>query len=548
MSPTNHSSDEEVRALMDALAVKDQQINEILARYTPGPVSSTYSSSRRTNGEIQRLLESLEKIRATTVVDSARAGFIHRLEHSTQGHEYWQEGPSSNLVLRALINERSRLPDVLLDRIINAQQANRLFKNFMDRWNHGLGLLDPRIHSPRTVLQRCPLLFTVVLAIASRDDQERPQLHDELMKQAKLSAAAALTDGWKSADTVQALLLMASYPPPVRRYTDDRTSIYIGMAIRMALDRNLDRASAVQPGSTEEAYELGNHVRTWRACVLLDASSAAKFGRRPSIRDVGSIAPSLDARDAQTGFEIRIFSVVNYFLGMAKISNMAVDYSSLVRNVDTDINAIYDEISRTLQYDQQTECGVFRTQILKLTMDYARMVVYSFAFIKELEYGSRTGGVYLPRCIELASSSVSRVLDRLARLPQFKYSPDAWFEYAGFSAAFLIKLMRPEFAGYVDRTRIVALVKGLVDVYRSPAVALRADNHFPRVMAQFLENAARNIPEYRHTSSRGLSRNPPQTPSPPLYEGTRFDAAPNEVVEGFVWDWFVNLSNVLPPF
>lgn len=127
--------------------------------------------------------------------------------------------------------------------------------------------------------------------------------------------------------------------------------------------------------------------------------------------------------------------------------------------------------------------------------------------------------------------------------------------------------MRPQFAGYVDRPRVAGLIKGLVDMYRSPAVALRADNHLPRLMAQFLENAARNIPEYHQAgSSRGLSRTPPKIPStytqsyagvslelnwmgdtgPPLGEMSRFDAAPSEVLDSFVWDWFGSLDHVLP--
>ncbi|QRW10677.1 Fungal specific transcription factor domain [Ceratobasidium sp. AG-Ba] len=541
----------EAAAIWNDLNAKNQQINDIIARYTSAPVPSGHSNSRRTNGEIQRVLERLEKIPTNTVADAARAEFIHRLERTTPGHEYWQEGPSSNLVLRALINERSRLPDILLDKIVGPQEANRLFKSFMDNWNHGLGLLDPRLHSPRTVLQRCPLLFTVVLAIASRDYQDRPDLHAHLMQHAKLSAAAALTDGWKSADTVQALLLMASYPPPVARYTEDRTSLYIGMAVRMALDRNLDRASGVQWRTPEEKAELDNHIRTWRACVLLDRSSAVKFGRNPSIRDIGSLSYAPTGRDAQTIFEIRIFGVVNHFLYIAKSGHMANDYLARIRDANADIDGISDEIRHTPQLEPNTEYGAFSMQLLNLTMDYALMVINSFAFTKELESGNTTGGIYLGECMKLATSSVARVLDRLVLFRQFKYSPDAWFEYASFSAAFLIKLMRPQFANYVDRPRIAGLIKRLVDMYRSPAVALRTDNHLPRLMSQFLENAARNIPEYQQApspsgSSRGLSRSPPTTPSPPYVEGTRFDAPPSEVLEGFVWDWFGDVEYVLP--
>ncbi|KAG9079362.1 hypothetical protein FRC06_007777 [Ceratobasidium sp. 370] len=339
--------EEAIRAELDE---KDRRINAILEQYTPGSASRAHSNSKRSNGDIQRLLERLERIPTNVATDTMRAGFVHRSERSTPANEYWQEGPSSNLLLRGLINERTRLPDILLGRFLGSDDANRLFNNFMRNWNHGLGLLDPYLHSPRTLLQRCPLLFTVVLAIASRDDRERPDLHERLMQQAKLSAAAALTDGWKSADTVQALLLMASYPPPVRRFTEDRTSLFIG-------------------------------------------------------------------------------------------GNMATDYSSLTRNFDSDINALYDEISYTFQHspDRHEESGVFRREILNLTMDYARMVVYSFAFTREIERGNIGGGSYLPVCFQVASASVRRVLERLAPLSRFKYSPDGWFEYAAFSAAFLIK-------------------------------------------------------------------------------------------------------------
>ncbi|KAG9082353.1 hypothetical protein FS749_006904, partial [Ceratobasidium sp. UAMH 11750] len=552
-SPSSQAEEDAIRAELNE---KDRQINAILEQYSPGSASRPHSNSRRTNGELQRLLERLERIPTNVATDATRAGFVHRSERSTPGNEYWQEGPSSNLLLRGLINERTRLPDILLGRFLGSHDANRLFNNFMRNWNHGLGLLDPYLHSPRTLLQRCPLLFTVVLAIASRDDRERPDLHERLMQQAKLSAAAALTDGWKSADTVQALLLMASYPPPVRRFTEDRTSLFIGMAIRMALDRKLYLASDVRPESDAERLELANHIRTWRACVLLDGSSAVKFGRSPSLREMGTVVQADDIRDAQTGFEIRIFVPVNHFLHLARSGNTAVDYSSLTRNFDSDINALYDEIGYAFQRspDRHEESGVFRREILNLTMDYARMVVYSFAFTREIGSGNIGGGSYLPICFQIASASVRRVLERLAPLPQFKYSPDGWFEYAAFSAAFLIKVMRPQFSGVLDqahRQRVAELVKGLVDMYRSPAVALLADNHLPRLLAQFLESAARNIPEYRQaSSSRGLSRTSPTTPSPPLGPMSGFDIAPSEALmnalSSSVPEWWETLDHVLP--
>ncbi|KAG8710609.1 hypothetical protein FRC09_021017 [Ceratobasidium sp. 395] len=441
-SATNGTYLREEDAILAQLEQKDREINELLEQYTPNSPSRTGPGSRRSNGDIQRVLERLEKIPVSDGVDSMRSSFVHRSERLVPANEYWQDGPSSNLLLRGMINERMRLPDILLGKHLGAQDANRLFENFMQNWNHGLGLLDRRLHSPRTLLQRCPLLFTVVLAIASRDDRQRPELHELLMKHAKLSAGGALTDGWKSADTVQALLLMGSYPPPVRRFEEDRTSLFIGMAIRMAIDRKLYLASQVNAESDPERDELANHIRTWRACMLLDGSSAVKFGRSPSLQN-GTIVPADNLRDAQTGFEIRIFAVANHFLHLARSgTNMATDYSSLAGNFDSEIDRLYDEIRYTSEraVDRHESSGRFRWEVLNLTMDYARMVVYSFIFTREIDNGQFGGGSFLPKCFQAASASVRRVLEGLAHLPQFKYSPDGWFEYAAFSAAFMIKV------------------------------------------------------------------------------------------------------------
>ena len=49
---------------------------------------------------------------------------------------------------------------------------------------------------------------------------------------AKQSAATALIDGWKSVELVQAYILMSVYPVPARRWEEDRTWLYLGLAIR----------------------------------------------------------------------------------------------------------------------------------------------------------------------------------------------------------------------------------------------------------------------------------------------------------------------------
>ncbi|CAE7219978.1 unnamed protein product, partial [Rhizoctonia solani] len=536
-------------AIKADLQEMNEEIDRVLERYT------RLSVSRRPYWEVQEVLDQLSNLPPTHFdTDDARAEFARRVDSQ---EPYWQEGPSSNLVLRGLINERAHVPDILLSGVIGPREANELFELFMNYWNHGLGLLDPAIHSPRTLLQRCPLLFTIVLTIASRDYPARPNLYSRLLEQARLSASAALVDGLKDADTVQALLLVAAYPPPVQRFTDDRTSLFVGMALRMATDLNLHRAYRKAPSSRTEALELANHVRTWRACLLLDSWSAVKHGRFPTLRPSSGAPQATDARGIQSEFEYRIFKEVNQFMQFAKSSNGSLGYMELTVGFNNAIQALRDEISHILRRfeDRDQPSGMLRKAVLTQTIEYARMVVYSFGFTRSLQQGNPWGGDYTLMCLEAASASVIGLLERLAPLPLFRCSPDAWFEYAAFSAAFLLKLLRPQFQSVIrgsQRVRIADLVKRLVDTYRSPAIALQIENHLPRVLADFLERAAAHHPEYMAARPPALDRRARHTPSPPGHgvPGGGFNMSPGEslatAICGSIPEWWEYLDRELP--
>lgn len=49
---------------------------------------------------------------------------------------------------------------------------------------------------------------------------------------AKSAAANALIDGWKSVELCQAYILMSIYAVPARRWEEDRSWLYTGLAIR----------------------------------------------------------------------------------------------------------------------------------------------------------------------------------------------------------------------------------------------------------------------------------------------------------------------------
>ena len=116
--------------------------------------------------------------------------------------------------------------------------------------NLSTNILDPELYTPQATYWRSPFLFTVseyfqfgvgrtisnngnlVCAVASRFYEPRRELYQQAMHYARLAAGTALIGGRMSVEVVQAYTLLMLYPVPCRRWEEDRTWIYLGLAIR----------------------------------------------------------------------------------------------------------------------------------------------------------------------------------------------------------------------------------------------------------------------------------------------------------------------------
>lgn len=125
---------------------------------------------------------------------------------------------------------------------------------------------------------------------------------------AKHSAANALIDGWKSVELCQAYILMSIYAVPARRWEEDRSWLYTGLAIRwgglfspcavpfylsnsivclnrIATDLNLHQVSNTKPQSEKQEREILNKTRVWMICFNLDRSTATQFGKPSTLKE-----------------------------------------------------------------------------------------------------------------------------------------------------------------------------------------------------------------------------------------------------------------------
>ena len=155
---------------------------------------------------------------------------------------------------------------------------------------------------------RCPFLFTVsqsqslqiavelshsclvVCAIASRYDTERPDLYPTAMDSARHEAGIAFLVGQKRVEVVQAYYLMSLYPTPARRWEDDRSWIYLGQGIRVAIDMNLHHPNTAMPRNELHAREMLNRTRAWLNIFNLDRSLGSQYGKMAIINNVDYVA------------------------------------------------------------------------------------------------------------------------------------------------------------------------------------------------------------------------------------------------------------------
>jgi len=74
----------------------------------------------------------------------------------------------------------------------------------------------------------------IVCAVALQYS-DKPEVHPIAMRFARSSLVNALISGYKAVDLCQAYILMSSYDEPARRFEEDRSWSYAGLAIRFEI-------------------------------------------------------------------------------------------------------------------------------------------------------------------------------------------------------------------------------------------------------------------------------------------------------------------------
>lgn len=423
---------------------------------------------------------------------------------------YFMPGPATDLGKRAMLIEQHSPPEILVHGLVAPEDVDKLFDIFYNKLNPFISLLDPVLHTPALTFARCPFLFTVICAISSRYYTEKSEIYPIAMHFAKHSAATALIDGWKSVELCQAYILMSIYAMPARRWEEDRSWLYTGLAIRIATDLNLHQVSTARPSSERQEREILNRTRVWLICFNLDRSTATQFGKPSTIKEDYIVQHAKDwykkskynlnhdvhlcAYNALlriiAKFHEEVFSDTSSATGL----NRRLDFRSVTLRHDEHLAHYHEEWAKIFkeESDHSDSSSEFRCLLLPFLVNYSRLVMFSFGFQQAYQRGIKPGDqndqVFFSKCLESAKAVIHNMVDKLAPSGYMRYAPDGHFIFASFASAFLLKLLRPEFSSLLAKEQendIFDLIGRLIQTLSSPDIAID-DRHTPKLYARFL--------------------------------------------------------------
>ncbi|KAI0693284.1 hypothetical protein BC835DRAFT_1088575 [Cytidiella melzeri] len=472
--------------------------------------------SREQDQQIQSLLSQFDRLkveakvnewvrRAETTVNVG--GLVGRPVRPATCHYYSSLKGPLQVDLSPYNPDFARLPMLLRADILKPYEVLDLFILFYERINPFFSLFDDELHFPGRLMWTSHLLFDVICACASRHYSRRPGLFSLLMDIAQDAASEALISGQKSVETVQAFLLLAVYPVPQKKWTDCRSWLLAGVAIRLAQELELDK----MPRGDDERENF-NRIRTWMNCFSIDKSYAAQFGKmhmvslddhvvRSSVRTWYKMSPSVN-----TPYDIAICGHAEMLHLLAKFRH-EVGFCDILKQRYIEG---FDVVGQAIYFDKQfvdlsqwwyaalhadpnyNVCPVirFRAHKFHLVSAYMRLSVLSIGFQYAIKKGITRENYLLQHSITVAQAAIQTVIDQIYPSGFLSWAVEANFLYMAFCASFLLNLLRPKFLPLLTTEQcasVVGLVQSLIEILSSEDVALDR-RHAPALYSKFLSN------------------------------------------------------------
>ncbi|GAA6004116.1 hypothetical protein JCM10207_002434 [Rhodosporidiobolus poonsookiae] len=430
---------------------------------------------------------------------------------------YFAPGPMNILPLRRIVIEQRMPPALLEEKILSVEEVVELFALFFEHCARHCPFLDPEIHTPAATGSRSPFLFTCICTVAARYYTKRTDdLYRKCLRVAKRVAFDVMTKGYKSTEICQGFLLLCNWNQPAERFEEERTYQFSGIAIRMATDLNLHRKTIAQlpPDIGDETRvlyerELLNRERAWLYSFICDRSVSTQMGKPYSISKEDFIIRNAATWHRQSGCQpsdsglsamVEMQRIVGRMIDVLYSDTRSVsglnahlDYQMLIRAFLQQLDQWRQDWSDpgALLGDPDEENLKARAIMRDFYHAYYRLFLLSFAVQHALEDPSSAIDLpsYCVLCFESAERMIIILRDFIGPLGILRYAIDSTFVYASYAATFLLKLVSPTFASFIDEEAAMRLVRETAETLEAAAVD---EQHTPALYASFLRMLIEN--------------------------------------------------------
>ncbi|GAA5983553.1 hypothetical protein JCM5350_000273 [Sporobolomyces pararoseus] len=470
--------------------------------------------------------------------DGERDGKKKKVELGMANRNYFAPGPMNILPLRRIVIEQRMPPALLEEKILSVEEVVELFEIFFTHCHKHAPFLDPEIHTPAATGSRSPFLFTCICTVAARYYTKRTDdLYRKCLRTAKRVAFDVMTKGYKSTEICQGFLLLCCWNQPAERFEEERTYQFSGIAIRMATDLNLHRKTIAQlPTDINEETrmlydrELLNRERAWLYSFICDRSVSTQMGKPYSIPREDYIIRSASTwytQPGSIGSDVGLSAMVEMHRIIGRMIdvlysdtrsvsglNAHLDYPLLMRAFLQQLDQWRSDWTENedLVREQDGQSLSNLHQMRDYYHAYYRLFLLSFAVQHALE--DRAASIDLPRycvlCYEAAERIISILRDHLGPSGNLRYAMDSTFVYASYAAVFLLKLVSPTFASFIDEDAAMKLVRDTAEVLEKSAVD---EQHTPALYGSFLRALIDNKLNGSRTAANSRAPTRPGSPT-----------------------------------
>ncbi|CEQ40119.1 SPOSA6832_01704, partial [Sporobolomyces salmonicolor] len=290
---------------------------------------------------------------------------------------------------------------------------------------------------------------------------------------------------------------------------------FSGIAIRMATDLNLHRKTIAQlppdiSDDTRVLYEreLLNRERAWLYSFICDRSVSTQMGKPYSIPKEDYIIRSASTWHTQPGA----------LPSDAGLSAMVEMHRIVGRMIDVLYSDTRSVSGLNAHLDYPLLMRAFLQQLDQWRSDWGDEMAYRDQDepSRRIRSQMRDPGSaidlpgYCVLCFEAAERMISILRDFLGPAGILRYAMDSTFVYASYAAVFLLKLVSPTFASFIDEDAAMRLVRETAETLEKSAVD---DQHTPALYGAFLRALIDNKLHGPRTAANSRAPTRPGSPN-----------------------------------